>query len=52
MHTVIILSRHSSDLLKDFRFLFKPFMTMIRSVSVTGMSRGQILIPLSLTCIS
>ena len=26
MHTVIILSRHSSDLLKDFRFLFKPFM--------------------------
>lgn len=26
MHTVIILSRHSSGLLKDFRFLFKPFL--------------------------
>ena len=25
MHTVIILSKHSSDLLKDYRFLFKPF---------------------------
>ena len=25
MHTVIILSRHASNLLKDFRFLFKPF---------------------------
>lgn len=25
MHTVIILSRHASDLMKDFRFLFKPF---------------------------
>ena len=26
MHTVIILSKHSSDLLKDFKFLFKPFL--------------------------
>ena len=52
MHTVIILSRHSSDLLKDFRFFSNRLWTMIRSVSVTGMSRGQILIPLSLTCIS
>lgn len=25
MHTVIILSKHSSNLLKDYRFLFKPF---------------------------
>lgn len=25
MHTVIILNKHSSDLLKDFKFLFKPF---------------------------
>ena len=25
MHTVIILNKHTSDLLKDFRFLFKPF---------------------------
>lgn len=25
MHTVIILSKHTSELLKDFRFLFKPF---------------------------
>ena len=25
MHTVIILSKHSSDLLKDYRFLFRPF---------------------------
>lgn len=25
MHTVIILSEHASDLLKDYRFLFKPF---------------------------
>ena len=25
MHTVIILSRHASDLIKDYRFLFKPF---------------------------
>ena len=26
MHTVIILNRHSSDLLQDFKFLFKPFL--------------------------
>ena len=25
MHTVIILNKHSSDLLKDFCFLYKPF---------------------------
>ena len=25
MHTVIILNKQSSDLLKDFRFLYKPF---------------------------
>ena len=25
MHTVIILSKHSSDLLREFRFLFQPF---------------------------
>lgn len=25
MHTVIILSRHASELLQDYRFLFKPF---------------------------
>ena len=25
MHTVIILSRHASELIKDYRFLFKPF---------------------------
>ena len=25
MHTVIILSRHASELLKDYRFLFRPF---------------------------
>ncbi len=26
MHTVIILNQHSSDLLQDFKFLFKPFL--------------------------
>lgn len=26
MHTVIILNKHSSDLLQDFKFLFKPFL--------------------------
>ena len=25
MHTVIILSKNSSELLKDYRFLFRPF---------------------------
>ena len=25
LHTVIILNRHSSDLLKEYRFLFQPF---------------------------
>ena len=25
MHTVIILSKHSSDLLRDYRYLFQPF---------------------------
>ena len=25
MHTVIILSKHSSNLLREFRFLFQPF---------------------------
>ena len=25
MHTVIILSKHSSDLLREYRYLFQPF---------------------------
>ena len=40
MHTVIILNKQSSDLLKDFRFLYKPFVDE-RLVSVTGMRRGR-----------
>lgn len=27
MHTVIILNKHTSELLKDFKFLFKPFVS-------------------------
>ena len=39
MHTVIILNKQSSDLLKDFRFLYKPFVD--EGTIVTGMRRGR-----------
>ena len=50
MHTVIILSKHSSDLLREYRYLFNRLWIREPLASVTGMNPEQTLKRLSRIC--